>query len=230
MSNSLQLAGLQHTRAPCPSPLPESIHTQVHWVSDAIQPSHPLSFLSPPTFNLSQHQCHIQMSQFFPSGGQVLEFQLQHQSFQWIFRTDYVGREDLFCTVLCILAISSSASVRSIPFLSFIMPIFAWNVPLVFLIFLRRSLVLPILLFSSVSLHWLLRKAFLSLLAILRNSAFKWVYLLMLHVLIIQSFYCWAIKEYAKYSVVWMYKLFIIHQLKDNWVISCLGAIMIKLL
>ena len=48
---------------------------------------------------------------------------------------------------------------------------------LVSLIFLKRSLVFPILLFSSISLHWLLRKAFLSLLAILWNSAFKWVYL-----------------------------------------------------
>ena len=43
--------------------------------------------------------------------------------------------------------------------------------------FLKRSLVFPILLFSSISLHWSLRKAFLSLLAILWNSAFKWVYL-----------------------------------------------------
>ena len=43
----------------------------------------------------------------------------------------------------------SSASVRSIPFLSFIEPIFAWNVPLVSLIFLKRSLVFPIVLFSS---------------------------------------------------------------------------------
>ena len=44
------------------------------------------------------------------------------------------------------------------------MPIFAWNVLLVFLIFLKRSLVFPILLFSAISLHWSLRKAFLSLL------------------------------------------------------------------
>ena len=44
-------------------------------------------------------------------------------------------------------------------------------------IFLNRSLVFPILLFSSFSLHWSLRKAFLSLLAILWNSAFRWVYL-----------------------------------------------------
>ena len=77
----------------------------------------------------------------------------------------------------CHLFLTSSASVRSIPFLSIIVSIFAWNVPLVSLIFLKRSLVFPILLFSSIFLHWLLRKAFLSLLAILWNSAFKWVYL-----------------------------------------------------
>ena len=50
-------------------------------------------------------------------------------------------------------------NVRSIPFLSFIVPIFAWNVPLIFLIFLRRSLVFPIILFSSVSLHCSLKEA-----------------------------------------------------------------------
>ena len=72
----------------------------------------------------------------------------------------------------CHLFLVSSASVRSIPFQSF-----AWNVPLMSLIFLKRSLVFPILFFSSISLHWLLRKAFLSLLAILWNSAFKWQYL-----------------------------------------------------
>ena len=76
----------------------------------------------------------------------------------------------------CHLFLISSTFVRSIPFLSLIEPIFAWNVPLVSLIFLKRSLVFPILLFSSISLHWSLRKAFLSLLAILWNSAFKWVY------------------------------------------------------
>jgi len=55
--------------------------------------------------------------------------------------------------------------------------IFAWNFPFVSLIFLRRSLVFPILLFSSISLHWSLRKAFLSLLAILWNSALRCLYL-----------------------------------------------------
>jgi len=75
------------------------------------------------------------------------------------------------------LFLISSASVRSLPFLSFIEAIFAWNVPLVSLIFLKRSLVFPILLFFSISLHWSLRKAFLSLLAILWNSTFRCLYL-----------------------------------------------------
>ena len=69
----------------------------------------------------------------------------------------------------CHLFLISSASVRSIPFLSFIEPIFVWTVPLVSLIFLKRSLGFPILLFSSISLHWSLRKTFFSLLAILWN-------------------------------------------------------------
>ena len=74
------------------------------------------------------------------------------------------------------LFLVSFAAFGSILFLSFIVPIFAWNVPLVSLIFLKRSLVFPILLFSSIFLHWLLKKAFSSLLAILWNSAFRWVY------------------------------------------------------
>ena len=75
------------------------------------------------------------------------------------------------------LFLITSTSVRSIPFLSFILTTFEWNIPLVSLIFLKRSLVFPILLFSSNSLHCSPRKAFLSLLAILYHSAFKWVYL-----------------------------------------------------
>ena len=50
----------------------------------------------------------------------------------------------------CHLFLISSASVRSLLFLSFIEPIFAWNVPLVLLVFLKRSLVFPILLFSPI--------------------------------------------------------------------------------
>ena len=77
----------------------------------------------------------------------------------------------------CHLFLISSASLRPIPFLSFIEPIFAWNIPLVSLIFLKRSLVFPILLFSSVSWHWSLKKAFFSVCASLWSSEFKWLYL-----------------------------------------------------
>ena len=65
--------------------LPESTETHVHWVGDAIQPSHPLSFPSPPTFNLSQNQGLFQRVSSLHQVAKVLEFQLQHQSFQWIF-------------------------------------------------------------------------------------------------------------------------------------------------
>ena len=99
----------------------------------------------------------------------------------WVITPSWLSgswRSFLYSSVyFCHLFLISSASVRSIPFLSFILPTFAWNIPLVSLIFLKRSLVFPILLFSSICLHWSLRKAFLSLLAILQNSAFKWVYL-----------------------------------------------------
>ena len=75
------------------------------------------------------------------------------------------------------LFLIASASVRSLLFLSFSVPVFAWNVPWVSPVFLKRSLVFPILLFSSISLHCSLKKAFLSPLAILWNSEFSWVYL-----------------------------------------------------
>ena len=76
----------------------------------------------------------------------------------------------------CYLILISSASVRSLSFLSFIVPILAWNVSLIFPIFLKRSLIFPNLLFSFISLHYSFRKAFLSPLAILWNSVFSWVY------------------------------------------------------
>ena len=69
--------------------LPELARTHVHWVSDAIQPSHPLSSSSP-AFNLSQHQDLFQWASSLYQVAKVLEFQLQHQSFQWIFRTDFL--------------------------------------------------------------------------------------------------------------------------------------------
>ena len=67
----------------------------------------------------------------------------------------------------CHLFLISYASVRYIQFLFFSVPNIAWNLPLISVIFLKRSLVFPILLFSFISLHWSLWKAFLSLLAIL---------------------------------------------------------------
>ena len=69
--------------------LPKLTHTHVHQVGDAIQPSHPLSAPSPPTFNLSQQQSLFQWVGSSQQVAKVLEFQLQHQSFQWIFRLDF---------------------------------------------------------------------------------------------------------------------------------------------
>ena len=65
-----------------------SQRTHVHRVSDAIQPSYPLSSPSPPAFNLSQHQDLFKWVSSSHQVAKVLELPLQHQSFQWIFRTD----------------------------------------------------------------------------------------------------------------------------------------------
>ena len=64
--------------------LPEFTRTHVHWVGNAIQPSHPLSSHSPPAFNLSQHQGFFKWVSSSHYVIKVLEFQLQHQSFRWI--------------------------------------------------------------------------------------------------------------------------------------------------
>ena len=69
---------------------PELAQTHVHWVSDAIQPSHPLSSSSPPAFNLSQHQGLFQWVSSWHQVAKVLELQLQYQPFQWTFRTDFL--------------------------------------------------------------------------------------------------------------------------------------------
>ena len=116
-----------------------------------------------------------------------LTFHSRMFSSRWVITSSWLSgslRSLLYSSSVysCHLFLISSASIRSIPFLSFIVPFFVWNVPLVSLIlvsisFSKRSLVFPILLFSSVSLYCSLRKSFLSLLVILWNSAFKWVYL-----------------------------------------------------
>ena len=90
MSYSLRPHGLQHTRLPYPYPSlsPEFAQTYIHWVDDAIQTSYPLSPHSPPTLNLSQHQGLLQWFSSLHQVAKVLE--LQHQSFQWIFRVNFL--------------------------------------------------------------------------------------------------------------------------------------------
>ena len=68
--------------------LPEFTQTHVHWVGDVIQPSHPLSSLCPPTFNLFHHQDLFKWVSSSHQVAKILEFQLKHQSFQWTLRTD----------------------------------------------------------------------------------------------------------------------------------------------
>ena len=88
VSGSLWPHGLQHARPPCPYQLPKFTQTHVNWVGDAIQSSHPLSSPSPPALNLSQHQGLFKWVSSSHQVAKVLEFQLQHQSFQWTPRTN----------------------------------------------------------------------------------------------------------------------------------------------
>ena len=90
LSSSLRPHGLQHAVFPAHHQLPEPAQTHVSRVSDAIQPSHPLSSPSPPAFSLSKHQGLFQWVSSLHQGAKGLEFQFQHQSFQWIFRTDFL--------------------------------------------------------------------------------------------------------------------------------------------
>ena len=69
----------------------EFAQTHVHWVRDAIQPSPPLSSPSSPALNPSQHQGLSQWVGCLHPVAKVLELQLQHQSFQWIFRVDFLS-------------------------------------------------------------------------------------------------------------------------------------------
>ena len=66
----------------------ESTQTYVHWVGDAVQQSHPLSSPSPPALNPSQHKGLFKWVSSSHQVAKVLEFQLQHQSFQWTPRSD----------------------------------------------------------------------------------------------------------------------------------------------
>ena len=88
MSNSLWPHGLQHARPTSPSPTPNGYSNWCPLTWWCIQPSHPLSSPSPPAFNLSQHQGIFQWVSSSHQVAKVLEFELQHQSFQWTPRTD----------------------------------------------------------------------------------------------------------------------------------------------
>ena len=68
--------------------LPKITQIHLHWISDSNQPSHPLSSPSPPAFNFSQHLGLFKWVSSLHQVAKVLEFQLQHQSFQWTHRTD----------------------------------------------------------------------------------------------------------------------------------------------
>ena len=70
--------------------LPEIAQTRIHWVSDAIQTTCPLPPASSSAFYLSQHQDLFQWVDSLHQVAEVLEFQLQHQSFQWLFRVDFL--------------------------------------------------------------------------------------------------------------------------------------------
>ena len=100
MSDSLPPMDQSTPGLPVHQQLPESTQTHVRWVSDAIQPSHPLSTPSPPTFNLFQHYGLFKWVSSPHQVAKVLEFQLQHQSFQWTPRTDllYYGLVGSLCS------------------------------------------------------------------------------------------------------------------------------------
>ena len=132
---------------------PELAQTHAHQVSDAIQPSHPL--LSPPPLPSiipsirvfsNESVLHIRWSKYWSF------------SFSISPSNEYSGLISFRIDWFDLLAVG------------------ILNVPLISLIFLKTSLVFPIILFSSTFLHWSLRKAFFSLLAILWSSAFRWVY------------------------------------------------------
>jgi len=90
VSDSLWPHGLQHARFPWPSPISEACSNSCalsRWCHPTISSS---VFPSPPAFNLSQHYGLFQWVSSSYKLAKVLELQLQHQSFQWIFRTDFL--------------------------------------------------------------------------------------------------------------------------------------------
>ena len=98
LCHPLQTHGLQHARLPCPSPSPgvcsNSCSLSQWWhptISSSVIPY-------PPAFDLPQHQSVFQCVSSLHQVAKVLELQLQHRSFQWIFRVDFLGRHQFFST------------------------------------------------------------------------------------------------------------------------------------
>ena len=89
MSASLRPHELQQARLPCPSPTPRACSTHVHRINDAINHLI-LSSPFPLTFNLSQHQGLFKRISSLHQEAKDLERQLQCQSFQWLFRNDFL--------------------------------------------------------------------------------------------------------------------------------------------
>ena len=92
---------------------PELAQTHVRWVSDAIQPSYPVSPTSPAALNLSQHQGLSQWVSSLPQVARVLELQLQPQSFQWIFWVDFLAVQGTFKSLLQHHSLRASILLRS---------------------------------------------------------------------------------------------------------------------
>ena len=88
VSDSLRPMDCSTPGLPVHYQLPEFTQTHVHWVCDAIQPSHTLSSPSPPAPNPYQHQSLFQWVSSLHEVAKVLEFQPQHQSFQRNPRAD----------------------------------------------------------------------------------------------------------------------------------------------
>ena len=100
MSNSLQPRGLQHARSPCPSSTPGvySSSCPLSWWCHLT-----ISFSVVPFSSCLQSfpaSGSFQMSQFLASVAEVLEFQLQHQSFQWVSRVDFLSDWPVWITLL----------------------------------------------------------------------------------------------------------------------------------
>ena len=127
-------------------------------------PSHPLALFAavlPKTYLISY-------SRMSGSGWLTTPFQSSSSSGYFLYSSSVYSFHPFLI---------SSATTKSLPFMSFIVPIFGQNIPFISPVFLKRSLLFPLLLFSSSFTHCSLKKAFLSLRAVFWKSAFIWLHL-----------------------------------------------------